>query len=696
MNRTKARIPRARRLGLIGLALAALAPLAGAQQWVATGSLNCAREWGYAVLLTSGKALIVGGGGANGVYCTRAELYDPTTGKFEYTGALNYPAISAGVLLPSGKALFFGSGYYVGTWPSGTTQYAPPELYDPSTGTFSNLPPMPTQIQGGVDAMMLQDGRIFLLAGAPGIPFGQLGGAPCSCQTYAYIYDPASGSYTQVGNFSGEVGDAWVLLPSGDVFIVGGVGTGNMDPNSPAMIYHLATNQWETISASPHLVYCSAVLLPSGKVLVSGGALQVSGPGGLRAGANYYAWLFDPSSKTFSRDAGYSPGGVGVSISLPSGHILGPSPAFATLYDPASDTFSQAGWTAAAAPITVQLADGTVLAAGGADFSTSPPTALATAQLFHENVTEYTLSNPGLFPSVPSAVGSFQINSSPVNGYSGQIASSCEGVTGVVTDVACGFSPNPLAAGNAGTLNYSGLVCNSELYLKTWTPDFNYWEVINPQGPQLAVIPDPASVTVSSGQPASYEIQIPNCTAPSIIKLTCSNLPQYAACTFTGPSLNDNPNYDFSLTVATNASSSSAMPSAGDFNSGPGHTLLGPGAELRTPLFAWLAAGLTLMAALALMGSFTLSSNSRLRRPRVPVLALGVLLSALALSFCGRQAAQPSPSNSGPGGGGGGGGSSTGPSTAPGTYTITVTAATYSASTNKSVTVSTPITLIVH
>jgi hypothetical protein len=88
-----------------------------------TGSMNVARDGHAAILLPNGKVLVAGGSDliAGRVHdlCS-AELYDPTTGKWTETGSMN--AAHAGgeaVLQHNGKVLFHG------------------ELYNPTTGKWT-------------------------------------------------------------------------------------------------------------------------------------------------------------------------------------------------------------------------------------------------------------------------------------------------------------------------------------------------------------------------------------------------------------------------------------------------------------------------------------------------------------------------------------------------------------------------------
>src|SRR5262245_16198016 len=111
-------------LSLVGLMIGAtLAPEPAGRvsaqvvgpNWSVTGSLNKDRAWHTATLLRSGKVLVVGGIQYQGPerILKSAELYDPTTGKWTETGSLNairrwdYTA----TLLADGRVLVAGGDY---------------------------------------------------------------------------------------------------------------------------------------------------------------------------------------------------------------------------------------------------------------------------------------------------------------------------------------------------------------------------------------------------------------------------------------------------------------------------------------------------------------------------------------------------------------------------------------------------------
>lgn len=96
------------------------------------GQMTMGRHKHAAILLHSGKVLIVGGSDNHdwhGEYAS-AEIYDPATKTFAVTGAMNttrFKIPAAVALLPNGRVLVAGGGPFA-------------ELFDETTGTFSKVP----------------------------------------------------------------------------------------------------------------------------------------------------------------------------------------------------------------------------------------------------------------------------------------------------------------------------------------------------------------------------------------------------------------------------------------------------------------------------------------------------------------------------------------------------------------------------
>ena len=178
-----------------------------------TGSMATSRSGPKTAVLPNGVILVTGGQ-AGGVLST-AELYDPSSGTFSPTGSMLEARRShVATLLQDGKVLIIGGDQE----PDGGTILASAELYDPSSGAFSFTGSMATprtfnELNRGT---LLQDGRV-LVAG------GQSGGVPNDLDT-AEVYDPPTGTFSSV---AGSMSDprrehTQMLLQDGRVLIAGG------------------------------------------------------------------------------------------------------------------------------------------------------------------------------------------------------------------------------------------------------------------------------------------------------------------------------------------------------------------------------------------------------------------------------------------------------------------------------------------
>jgi hypothetical protein len=255
-----------------------------AKSFTPTGDLVAAQLGHTATLLGNGKVLIAGG---LTVACcpssvVRAEVYDPSTGKFAETGAYagrgtpslidGGPAQPTATLLRNGTVLIAGE-------PTA-------ELYDPVTGTFSLTGAMLTERAlgrpyyiAGRTATRLTDGMV-LLTGGEHEDEGRFSSAE--------LYDPTTGTF----NFTGGMGAARdghsaALLPSGKVLIAGGEGVIGCSP-SFCQIQSLASaelydpSQRIFTSAGRMNVqreWHTATVLNDGSVLIAGGLTFIGGLG---------------------------------------------------------------------------------------------------------------------------------------------------------------------------------------------------------------------------------------------------------------------------------------------------------------------------------------------------------------------------------------------------------------------------------
>lgn len=185
-----------------------------------TGSLATPRQVAPAVLLPSGKVVVMGGN-AQGYYLSTSELFDPAAngglGAFGPTGAMASPRCSFGAtLLSSGKVLVAGG--YVGSVMSTA------ELYDPSAnggaGAFSATGALSQRRWGPL--IGLRSGLV-LHAGGDLLTFG-------TKTSTAELFDPSANG--GIGAFAPTVpmsaprgGYGYARLASGGILLAGGLTT---------------------------------------------------------------------------------------------------------------------------------------------------------------------------------------------------------------------------------------------------------------------------------------------------------------------------------------------------------------------------------------------------------------------------------------------------------------------------------------
>jgi hypothetical protein len=303
-------------------------------QFTPTGNMTVPRANSTATLLPDGRVLIVGGEQSG----TTAELYNPATGTFQASSA---NIVGTPLLLNNGELLVLGTGA---------------ELYDPKTDSTTPTGHLLVD-QGIYAATVLGNGKALVLGTHD-----------------AEIYDPVTGSFASAGPYAAALGNLLttaITLADGRVLVLG---------SNPPQLFDPATNSFSTTgSLSATGLYgmdlYSATLLKDGRVLVAGGM------GDWRTAA---AVLYDPKTGTFTttgsmndaRDAHAAAlladghvlilGGDGWACSATGCYFSG-SLSSAELYDPATGTFSRAGYMneARTLPTAALLQNGDVLVTGG-------------------------------------------------------------------------------------------------------------------------------------------------------------------------------------------------------------------------------------------------------------------------------------------------------------------------------------------
>jgi len=170
-------------------------------------------------------------------------------------------------LLPNGNVLIAGG---VQSSSNGTRVLGSTERYDPTSGRFIPAASMTTTRRGHT-ATLLPDGRVLIVGGYGGDTSGW--GTPLAS---AELYDPSSDRFTKTGDLITATGfHTALLLPSGQVLIVGGSGVGTYPNNiAPAELYDPAVGMFT--AAGPYVGrgecdFCApSVLLADGTVLFPG------------------------------------------------------------------------------------------------------------------------------------------------------------------------------------------------------------------------------------------------------------------------------------------------------------------------------------------------------------------------------------------------------------------------------------------
>lgn len=308
----------------------------------ATGTFADARAFHTSTLLPNGRVLIAGGATStipdgSPPSVLSAEVYDPVAGTFSAAGTLATSRIEANaVVLPSGDVLVTGS------------ETGSDILAMPVTSSFAVAPSLPTTRSALVGAPLV-NGKVLLVGGGT---------------TSALLYDPSATSIVSTNDLAAARGrPTLVTLRTGEVLVSGDAA------GAAAELYDVATGKF---SGAGKMIADrrghTATLLPSGKVLVTGGRVAdvpVS-----------TAEIFDPATKTFTATSAMAFARADHAATLLSnGKVFvvgGSSSATAELFDPSTGTFSTvaAPLTARSRATSVLLPSGKVLVAGGATRAT--------------------------------------------------------------------------------------------------------------------------------------------------------------------------------------------------------------------------------------------------------------------------------------------------------------------------------------
>lgn len=428
--------------------------------FVTTGSLNTARYYHSATMLTSGTVLFTGGigyvpGGTGALgELASAELYNPSTDSFTFTGSLNTARDEhSATLLNSGKVLIAGGS-------GGDGELASAEVYTAATAAFAYTGSLNTARYEHT-ATLLPNATVLIAGG-----YGAAG-----VLNSAELYNPATGKFVVIlGMNDARFGATATLLPSGLVLIAGGADANG--PLSSAELYDPVAGTFTLTPATLNVARsgATATLLNTGNVLIADGYDY------LTTGPLTSAELYNPANGTFMLTGSEAATAwLGTATLLTNSNVLTAGSALnaaaAELYSPAGGTFSLTA--ALNTPGDLQTAtllpDGTVLIAAG--HSNTGGSVLANAELYEPpTLVPLNLASIAIAPSTVSlntgasqqliATGTF-VNSSTQNLASAVWISSNPSVATVTDDITNSGVVYGVAAGSATITACTGTICGS-------------------------------------------------------------------------------------------------------------------------------------------------------------------------------------------------------------------------------------------
>lgn len=335
-------------------------PLSGS--FSATGAMQDARYHASAVLLADGRVLVIGGFDSNFQTLANCEIYDPGNGQFSPAANLPGPRINAtATLLADGKVLVAGGN-------AGSAYSASALLYDPLGNTWNPTGSM-SVARANAGAVLLPDGRVLVAGGQDG---------QFSAPVRIEAYTPGTGTFATLGDLaSRRASPALALLPNGRVLVAGGY-IPPPDNNHGGQLVasaELIDLDQPVIASTGNLVNARqdamASILPDGTVLIAGG--RGSGAASALASAEVYL----PASNGFVSTGSMGSARLGASAQLlPDGSVLiaggrnaaGAALASAERYDPQGGAFmpiAQSMRHARSDAASALLPNGFVLLAGG-------------------------------------------------------------------------------------------------------------------------------------------------------------------------------------------------------------------------------------------------------------------------------------------------------------------------------------------
>lgn len=212
-----------------------------------------------ATLLPGGKVLIAAGfrkgpDTYSQLYSSTAELYDPVTGKFTYTGSLHTARCGqTATLLAGGKEVLITGGN------NDRPHLASAEIYNIATGRWTALPDMLTGREGH-RAILLKNGKVLIIGGS------------ADPQRPMELFNPSTRRFEPTGPTPYDLANTTITaLADGRILIAGG--TRNRQVTRDATLYDPISGNFTPAGPLAMPRYkCGSALMADGKVMIIGGS----------------------------------------------------------------------------------------------------------------------------------------------------------------------------------------------------------------------------------------------------------------------------------------------------------------------------------------------------------------------------------------------------------------------------------------
>jgi N-acetylneuraminic acid mutarotase len=241
--------------GLLFASGSAFAQTQGAGVWSVTGQMAFPRT-DTGVVETGGKIYIMGGQANGKTDSPLAQEYDPATGRFRDLPPMPKGASHVGVAAMNGK-IYVAGGFLANVHKDPQNMFAE---YDIASNSWRALPGFPTP--RGAVGLAASGGKLHVIAGR---------GPDGNTVTTHDVYDPAIGRWSLAAPLPVARDHLGALTVNGKIYIVGGRTGATVDNTGLADMYDPSTDKWTKLADMPTKRSSGGLMLYKGKLVFVGG-----------------------------------------------------------------------------------------------------------------------------------------------------------------------------------------------------------------------------------------------------------------------------------------------------------------------------------------------------------------------------------------------------------------------------------------